>query len=78
MLKKSDPHSSARAVIALLIVSLAFAMLYTFYRYRDNIVDSGNFKSFLFLAFVGCALLLSLLFLVNKPIPGKTSKKQKR
>jgi len=78
MLKKSDPHSSARAVIAFLIVAIAFVILYAFYVYRDKIVDSGNLYPFIFLAFIGSSLLLTLLFLINKPISAKTPKKRKR
>ena len=78
MLKKSDPHSSAQAVIAFLIVALAFVILFAFYRYRDAIVVSGNLYPFIFLAFIGSSLLLALLFLVNQPLSGKTKSRKKR
>lgn len=78
MLKKSDPHSSARAIIAFLIVAIAFVILYAFYVYRDKIVVSGNLYPFIFLAFIGSSFLLALLFLVNKPVASKPPKKRKK
>lgn len=67
MLKHPDPHSSAKAVIAFLIVVIAFSMLFIFEMSKDNIIQSDNIHSFIFLAFLGSLLLLTLLYLVNKP-----------
>jgi len=77
MLKKSDPHSSAKALVAFLIVALAFTVLLVFYKNRLTILESGNLKSFVFLVFFGCSLLLTLLFLVNKPLAGKAKRKRR-
>ena len=76
MLKESDPHSSAKAVVAFLIVALAFTVLVVFYKNRLAILESGNLKSFVFLVFLGCSFLLTLLFLVNKPLVGKNKRKR--
>jgi len=78
MLKKSDPHSSAKALIAFLIVALAFTVMVVFYKNRLAILESGNLKSFVFLVFLGCSFLLTLLFLVNKPLSEKTKSRKKR
>ena len=78
MLKKSDPHSSAKAVIAFLIVALAFTVMVVFYKNRIAILESGNLRSFVFLVFLGCSLLLTLLFLVNKPLSEKTKSRKRR
>jgi len=77
MLKKSDPHSSAKALIAFLIVALAFTVMVVFYKNRLTILESGNLKSFVFLVFLGCSFLLTLLFLVNKPLAGKAKRKRR-
>lgn len=77
MLKRSDPHSSAKALIAFLIVVVAFSVLFIFERNKDNILYTGNFQSFIFLVFLGSSLLLTLLFLVNKSIESKVVRKTK-
>ena len=77
MLKKSDPQSSAKAVAAFLIVALAFTVMVVFYKNRITIIESGNLKSFVFLVFLGCSFLLTLLFLVNKPLAGKAKRKRR-
>ena len=78
MLKKSDPQSSAKAVIAFLIVSLALGILFLFYRNKDAILLSGNFHPFVFFVFLASSLLLTLLFLVNKPLARKAKSRKKR
>ena len=77
MLKKSDPQSSAKAVAAFLIIALAFTVMVVFYKNRITILESGNLKPFVFLVFLGSSLLLTLLFLVNKPLASKTKRKRK-
>ncbi len=77
MLKHSDPHSSAKALIAFLIVVIAFSILFAFAINKDNIIYSGNFHPFIFFAFLGSSLLLTLLFLVNKSTQSKVVRKTK-
>ena len=77
MLKKSDPQSSAKAIIAFLILLIAFVILYIFQNNRDNLTNAGSLQPFIFLAFLGSGLLLTLLFLVNNSGVGKAAKKSK-
>ncbi|OGH14014.1 MAG: hypothetical protein A2687_06125 [Candidatus Levybacteria bacterium RIFCSPHIGHO2_01_FULL_38_26] len=78
MLKKSDPHSSAKAIIAFLIIVVALVILVIFQQNRYNIIEAGSFQPFIFLAFLGSALLLTLLFLVNNSGIGATKKSKSR
>jgi len=81
MLKNSDPHSSARATIAFLIVVIAFAILFVFETNKQNILLPENFNPFIFFTFLGFCLLLSLMYLVNKPggkIAAKSRSRKRR
>ncbi len=66
--KSAAPHkniSAANAVISFLVLLLAFATLILFKHNHVAILESGSFNSFIALATIGFALLISLLFLVN-------------
>lgn len=67
-------EKSAKAIISLLIVLMAFAVFLLFYNYQQNLMSPDNFYPFMILTFVGMGLLLSLLFLVNKKTPVNTVK----
>jgi len=56
---------TARTVIPLLVLLLAFGMFGLFYTYQQSIIDSNSFNLFIVLSVIGMALLVSLLFLVN-------------
>ncbi len=58
--------STIQAFIAFLIAAIASGILLLFTTYKDAIVASQNFQLFMVLASIGFALLLVLLFLVNK------------
>ena len=66
MLKYSDPHSSAKAVMAFFIVVIAFVVLFVFQTNKENIISTGSLQTFVFSTFVVFSLLLALLFLVNR------------
>lgn len=66
--KRSSGHNNintANAVISFLVLLLAFSTLLLFRSYRDSILLSGNFNTFILLSGVGFGLLITLLFLVN-------------
>jgi hypothetical protein len=60
----SRHENNIKAIIALLVLLVAFAVLLIFYTYQENILYS-SFKWFVFLAVVLFGFLLALLFLVN-------------
>lgn len=57
---------SVKAVVAFMIVTLAFGIFVLFNNYQENIILTGMFQAFMVLVVFGMALLLGLLFLVNK------------
>lgn len=67
-MKSSKTHMDiAKAVIALMIVLVAFGIFLIFNSYKDTILSStSNFQSFMILAVIGAGLLAGLLFLVSK------------
>ena len=67
-----DAHHTAKNLISLLIVVLAFGMFLVFYNYGDKILLDGNVNLLLTLAVLGAGLLLGLLYLVNQTHPQKT------
>ena len=77
-MKISDSHTSAKAVMAFLIVIVAFSMLVLFEKGKDNILTSGNLYPFVILAFIGSSLLLALLFFVNQQQAHQKIKSKKR
>jgi hypothetical protein len=67
--KKTAVHknvTAANAVISFLVLLLAFATLILFKHNHDAILATGNFNTFIVMATLGFALLLTLLYLVNK------------
>lgn len=72
-----DGHSTARAIIAYLIVIIAFGVFVMFVNYKDEIINSNRFQPFVLLTALGMGFLVALLYLVNKPSTQK-SKKRKR
>jgi len=70
MAKKNSPHhhkniAALNGFISFLVLVLAFSTLLLFRNYKDNILMSGNFNSFIVFVVIGFVLLLSLLYLVN-------------
>ena len=65
-MSRSDAHGSVKAIVAFVVLLLAFSVLVLFVQYKDNILFSGNFQSFMMLAIVGMGLLLSLVFLATQ------------
>ncbi|MFH1832599.1 MAG: hypothetical protein ABH816_00330 [Candidatus Levyibacteriota bacterium] len=74
--KKSDHESTLKAVIAFLILLVAFSIFILFKAYQDNIMSTNSLKSFVFVVAVGMAFLLGLLYLVNNQKISKTKKKR--
>jgi hypothetical protein len=66
-------HHTARNVIALLIVVLAFAMFLVFYIYGEKILMDGSANQLFTLAVVGAGLLVGLLYLVSHSHPHKAT-----
>lgn len=58
--------TAANAVIAFLVLLLAFSTLLLFRNNRDSILLSGNLNTFILLSGVGFGLLITLLYLLNK------------
>lgn len=66
-MKLHDHHSTAKAVIAFLILFIALGVLLIFKMNAESVIQAGNFTFFMFIATAGMALLVGLLYLVNKP-----------
>jgi len=60
-------EKNIRALTALFILLLAFGVFFLFYTYQENILQSPSSQIFMVLTAVGFGLLVTLLFLVNKP-----------
>lgn len=72
-LKNSDNHTIARSVLAFVIVLVAFGILVLFNFNKDTLVDSNNYKPFMFLVVVGMSFMVILLFLASQ----STAKKKR-
>ncbi len=71
--------ATARVFIAFLVVLLAFSVLLLFVNYRDNILASQRqFYLFISGTVIAFALLLALVYFVNKEkvVKAKSSKKK--
>lgn len=66
-LHHDDHHQNAKTVASLAILCVAFVLLLMFNYHSENIIEGNNFKLFMTLAIVGAGLLVSLLYLINKP-----------
>ena len=75
-LKKSDHESTLKAVTAFLILLLAFGVFILFKTYEENLALTDSIRSFVFVAAVGMAFLLGLLYLVNNQKISKSKKKR--
>ncbi len=68
--KKSPRHeknvAALNGFVSFLVLVLAFSLLMLFNEYKVTIFNSGNFNLFMLLSVSGFALLISLLFLINK------------
>lgn len=68
--QQHQKHISAlQGFAALLILAIAAGILMIFMEHKDMLIATDQMKMFIALATMGCALLLSLLYLVNKPHP---------
>lgn len=74
MLKKSDPHSSASAIISFLVVLLAFSIFIIFNVNKDTLLQPDVKPTFMILTTVGMGLLIGLVYLVNQSTSKHTSK----
>lgn len=59
-------EKNIKAVMALMIIAMAFGILLLFSNYKESIVMAGMFQTFMVLVVVGMGMLLGLLYLVNK------------
>lgn len=66
-----DPLETTRAFIGLFIIMLAASIFMLFKTYQQNIMQNHLFYQFIILTFIGMALLISLLFLINPSHKGK-------
>lgn len=64
-------HTALRALASFLILVLAFAILLIFRNNQNNILENNQFQLYMVLATVAAALLIGLLYFVNKPMPTK-------
>lgn len=85
----SSHHDTAKHVASFLILLVAFSILIVFYLNSEYILKAGQFNLFVITATAGAILLVSLLYLINKPhevskakahksITAKSAKKNKR
>lgn len=72
--QKIITEKDAKALLALLIVLIAFGILLLFNSYQEQIFLSNSFYSFMTLTVIGMALLLGLLFLANRESVTKKKK----
>lgn len=62
-----EKHFSAlKAFVAFLVIAVSCSVLLLFTSYKESIIASGNFHLFITLTTGVSALLLTLLYLVNK------------
>lgn len=71
-------HTALRALASLRILILAFAILLIFRNNQSNILENNQFQLYMVLATVGAALLIGLLYFVNKPMPTRVVKQTKK
>jgi nitrate reductase gamma subunit len=66
---KSKPHheKNAKAVISVMVLLIGFAVFMLFRTYQENVLASTSSQMFMFLVFACFALLIGLLFLINRP-----------
>lgn len=62
----SQNENNIKAVMAFMIIFLAFGIFVLFYNYKDSIIADGLFQVFMMAVIACMALLTSLLYLVNK------------
>lgn len=62
----SQNEKNVKAVLAFMLIVLASGILMLFNNYKESIIASGLFQIFMILVITCMALLLSLLYLVNK------------
>lgn len=74
--KSLEHEKNVKAILALMIVALAFGILLLFNTYRENIIANNTFQLFMTLITVAMGLLVGLLFLIGSPT--FTVKKQKK
>lgn len=74
-----DKHNDSKKIASFLVLLLAFSCLVTFALYKDSIMASGSFNSFITLVFIAMGLFTGLLYLVNKEtkVAKKVTKKKK-
>ncbi|MEK9143454.1 MAG: hypothetical protein AAB481_02400 [Patescibacteria group bacterium] len=63
--KRSIHLNTVKPIISFLIVLVAFSLFMLFNTYKNSILASGSFNSYLLLTTVAMGLLVALLFLVN-------------
>ena len=59
-------EKNVKAVMALMIMAMAFGILLLFRNYKESVIMAGMFQTFIVLVFTGMGMLLGLLYLVNK------------
>lgn len=73
-IEKAHYYRDTRAMLGFLIVLLAFAILWMFVQYHDNMVASNTLQYFIVLVAVELGLLASLMFLSVEKKSGKLLK----
>lgn len=67
-MKKHEPLSTARAIIAFLILAIAFVIFYRFMTNQSYFMsDPTTLRNYVAFAIIAMALLIGLLYLANKP-----------
>jgi multisubunit Na+/H+ antiporter MnhB subunit len=78
-MKTHEPHSSAKAVIAFLVLAIAFVIFYKFYQNQNFFFeDPEAMRSYVLTAIAGGAFLIGLLYLVGNSEHKPTKKSSKR
>ena len=85
-MKKGNHFDNARALLSFLIIVVGFGIFLLFYVYKDYIIQSNSFYTFMTLTVFGMAFMLGLLYLVNNSshpskkiaAPSKTKKAKKK
>lgn len=71
-IQKSNPHQSAKAGVAMMVVLLAFALFLLFYNYKDYLMETGQFPFFMVMTTIGLGLMVGLVYLVFNQKEPKT------
>ncbi len=77
-MKKHDPLSTAKAVLGLLVLGIAFVIFIKFQESQKYFFEDLNaLRGFVFAAIVGMGFLIGLMYLASQTTHTKTAKASK-